>query len=93
MFVIWPSRGAALIKKEMKYAGPFGLASTLCGSVFIDRLNREKALETMRKTVQKVIDRNVSLGTCNKRLSGTVWLPLASSAIVIVSACMLVDKA
>lgn len=60
MFVIWPSRGCALIKKDLKYAGPFGLAATLCGAVFIDRLNREKALATMQNTAKVILERNVS---------------------------------
>ncbi|KAH3778152.1 1-acyl-sn-glycerol-3-phosphate acyltransferase alpha-like isoform X1 [Dreissena polymorpha] len=61
MFAIWPDRGAALIKKDLQYAGPFGLAATLCGSVFIDRLNRERALETMTNTAKKIHDRKVKL--------------------------------
>lgn len=55
-----PKRGCALIKKDLKYAGPFGLAGILCGSVFIDRLNHEKALDTMQKTAKILHDRNVS---------------------------------
>lgn len=58
--MIWPHRGCALIKKNLQYAGPFGLAASLCGSVFIDRLNREKALSTMQNTAKIIHDRNVS---------------------------------
>ena len=36
---IWPvlEKAAPIAKKELKYAGPFGLACWLCGAVFIDR--------------------------------------------------------
>jgi len=60
LFDIWPKRGCALIKKDLKYAGPFGLAGILAGAVFIDRLNHEKALETMQKTANILHERNVS---------------------------------
>lgn len=60
MFSIWPNRGCALMKKDLKYAGPFGLAAMLCGSVFIDRLNHEKALITMQNTSKTINERNVS---------------------------------
>ena len=62
MTQIWPKRCCCLVKNELKYAGPFGLAAVLCGTVFINRLNREKALDTMKKTVGDILNRNVS---CN----------------------------
>eukprot|EP00090_Calanus_glacialis_P032509 TRINITY_DN53863_c0_g1_i1.p1 TRINITY_DN53863_c0_g1~~TRINITY_DN53863_c0_g1_i1.p1 ORF type:complete len:266 (+),score=74.11 TRINITY_DN53863_c0_g1_i1:71-868(+) len=39
---IWPvlERAAPIAKKELKYAGPFGLACWLCGAVFIDRKSK-----------------------------------------------------
>jgi len=49
-----------LVKNELKWAGPFGIAAQLCGTVFIDRLNREKALDTMKSTVEAIHRRNVS---------------------------------
>ncbi|XP_053380580.1 1-acyl-sn-glycerol-3-phosphate acyltransferase alpha-like isoform X1 [Mercenaria mercenaria] len=61
MTQIWPSRCCCLVKNELKYAGPFGLAALLCGTVFIDRLNKEKALDTMKKTVGDIKSRNVKL--------------------------------
>lgn len=60
MFQIWPERCAALIKKELMYAGPFGLAALLCGSVFIDRINTKKALDTMKATMKQVKEKKVS---------------------------------
>lgn len=62
MFEIFPERGCTLIKRELMYAGPFGLAAALCGSVFIDRYNPSKAVETMKLTVEKIHSQNVSEG-------------------------------
>ena len=55
-----PDRGVALIKKELRYLGPFGLSAYLCGSIFIDRSNPEKARKTMDKAVQEIQNKNVS---------------------------------
>ena len=60
MFQIWPARCAALIKKELMYAGSFGLAAVLCGSVFIDRINTKSALDTMKTTMKNVKEKRVS---------------------------------
>ena len=60
MMKIWPSRCVSLVKNELKFAGPFGLAALLCGTVFVDRLNQEKALQTMKNTAKTIIERNVS---------------------------------
>ena len=47
-------------KKSLLYTGLFGLAAWLCGFVFIDRVNREKAMETMAKTAEYIHKKNVS---------------------------------
>lgn len=60
MTQVWPKRCCCLVKNELKWAGPFGIAALLCGTVFIDRLNREKALDTMKKTAGTILSRNVS---------------------------------
>ena len=46
------------------YAGPFGLAAILSGTVFIDRINTKSALDTMKSTVKRVKDERVSI--CKK---------------------------
>ncbi|KRY86239.1 1-acyl-sn-glycerol-3-phosphate acyltransferase alpha [Trichinella pseudospiralis] len=43
MMRIWPERCAPLAKKSLKYMGFFGIASILCGCVFIDRFNKNNA--------------------------------------------------
>ena len=60
MSKVWPARCALLIKKELMYAGPFGLAAILCGSVFIDRKNTKSALDTMKTTMKRVKEKRVS---------------------------------
>lgn len=64
MMEIWPDRCTSLAKKELKYAGPFGLAAWLAGTVFVDRLNRERAKDTMDKTVKLLKEKNVSAFRC-----------------------------
>ena len=68
MASVWPERCACLVKKELMYAGPFGLAALLCGSVFIDRYNSEKAVDTMKKHVEKINNKNVSPGSILAKL-------------------------
>lgn len=45
MFEMWPimDKCTVVAKKEIFYAWPFGLAAWLCGLIFIDRMNSEKA--------------------------------------------------
>ena len=59
MFEIWPERCACFIKKELKYAGPFGLAAILCGTVWVDRVNTKNAVDTMKSTVKQIKDKRV----------------------------------
>lgn len=46
-------------KKEVFYLWPFGLATWLWGTIFIDRLNAEKAQESVNKTGKTIRDRKV----------------------------------
>lgn len=59
---LWPimDRCAVISKKEIFYIWPFGLASWLWGTIFIDRLNAEKAQESINKTGKVIKDRKVS---------------------------------
>ena len=61
MMEIWPDRCTSLAKKELRYAGVFGVAAWLCGTIFIDRLNHEKALKTMVDTANTIKERNVRI--------------------------------
>ncbi|XP_070557634.1 1-acyl-sn-glycerol-3-phosphate acyltransferase alpha-like isoform X2 [Ptychodera flava] len=46
----WPSgRCTMLAKRSLMYAGTFGIASLLCGVVFVDRFNPAKAKEFTKK--------------------------------------------
>lgn len=53
-------RCAVISKKEIFYIWPFGLASWLWGTIFIDRLNAEKAQDSINKTGKIIKDRKVS---------------------------------
>jgi lysophosphatidate acyltransferase len=61
MIEVIPPRTTALAKKELMYAGPFGLAAWLGGMIFVDRLNRDKAHEVLENAAKVMIERDVSL--------------------------------
>ena len=60
MMIPYPSRCTMLVKKELLFLGPFGPSAWLAGIVFIDRLNHDKARETMENTAKHMIKENVS---------------------------------
>ncbi|KAK3604383.1 hypothetical protein CHS0354_011868 [Potamilus streckersoni] len=61
MFEIWPDRCVSLMKKELIYAGPFGPAAWLCHAIFIDRLNHEKAIETLQATAKTLQEKKLKV--------------------------------
>jgi lysophosphatidate acyltransferase len=61
MLEIIPPRTTALAKKELLYAGPFGIAAWLGGMIFVDRLNRDKAHEVLEYAAKVMLEKNVSL--------------------------------
>jgi lysophosphatidate acyltransferase len=53
-------------KKELFYAWPFGLAAWLCGLIFIDRLNSDKARATINKATTLIKEKKVhGLSSCS----------------------------
>lgn len=63
---IWPvmERCTVISKKQIFYIWPFGLASWLWGTIFIDRLNGEKAQQTINKTGETIRDKKVIRFRC-----------------------------
>ena len=57
---IWPERCVPFVKKELLYAGPLGLSLYLVGTVFIDRGNRERAVDAVKKTSDEIRNKRVS---------------------------------
>jgi lysophosphatidate acyltransferase len=66
MFDIWPimDKCTVVAKKELFYAWPFGLAAWLCGLIFIDRLNSDKARNTINKATTLIKEKKVNF-FCN----------------------------
>lgn len=60
MMDVLPDRCSVLAKRELLYFGPFGFAAWLSGLVFVDRLNREKARNTMDMIANLIHDQQVS---------------------------------
>lgn len=55
LFYLWPKNAVCLAKREILwFSGTFGLGAWLCGTIWIDRLNREKALKTMEITANLI---------------------------------------
>lgn len=61
MFDLWPvmDKCTVVAKKEIFYAWPFGLAAWLCGLIFIDRMNSEKARSTINTAVEYLKENKV----------------------------------
>ncbi|KAJ8038989.1 1-acyl-sn-glycerol-3-phosphate acyltransferase alpha [Holothuria leucospilota] len=61
MMEVIPENTVCMMKKSLKYAGPFGLAAILCGTIFVDRSNPEKAKQALEDTVQIILKEKVNL--------------------------------
>ncbi|XP_076654767.1 1-Acylglycerol-3-phosphate O-acyltransferase 1 isoform X1 [Halictus rubicundus] len=63
LFQIWPvmEKCTVIAKKELFYAWPFGLAAWLCGLIFIDRMNSEKARMVMNTATNNIKDNKIKL--------------------------------
>lgn len=61
MFDLWPvmDKCTVVAKKEILYAWPFGLAAWLCGLIFIDRMNSEKARSVINTAVEYLKENKV----------------------------------
>lgn len=61
MAEIWPvmDRCTVISKKEIFYFWPFGLASWLWGTIFIDRLNVASAQSAINKTGHAISQKKV----------------------------------
>lgn len=59
---LWPvlQRCTVIAKREVFYMWPFGLACWLWGTIFIDRLNVERAQSTVNKTGETIRSKQVS---------------------------------
>ncbi|CAH1389302.1 unnamed protein product [Nezara viridula] len=66
MFELWPvmRRCTVVAKKELLYAGPFGIAAWLCGLVFIDRLNSEASRLAINNSIKHLDEKKVLLHSC-----------------------------
>lgn len=77
MFNIWNVMGKTTVvaKKELLYVFPFGFCAYLCGLIFIDRHQVDKAKNTMNEAMHELKKKNIKLwifpeGT--RRNTGTI---------------------
>lgn len=59
MAYLWPviGRGTAVIKKFLLYAFPFGIGVWLCGTLFIDRNNKQDAVQQLQMQLEAIQNR------------------------------------
>lgn len=64
MFDLWPvmDKCTVVAKKEIFYAWPVGLAAWLCGLIFIDRMNSEKARSALNTATKEITNKKVKEG-------------------------------
>ncbi|XP_041481585.1 1-acyl-sn-glycerol-3-phosphate acyltransferase alpha-like [Lytechinus variegatus] len=51
---IWPGNCVVIMKKMMKYTGPFGLCLILSGTIFVDRKDSASAKDMLRNAVDAI---------------------------------------
>lgn len=63
MFDIWPvmNKCTVVAKRELFYAWPFGLAAWLCGLIFIDRMQSDKARNSLCDAVELIKQKKIKL--------------------------------
>ena len=59
-----------LAKKSLLYAGSFGFGAWLCGLVFVDRSNPQKAKQTLKDAVERLHKEKV----CPKNLTSEFYV-------------------
>ncbi|VDN07135.1 unnamed protein product [Thelazia callipaeda] len=57
----WPPNCTIMIKKSLKYIPFFNFASVLSRAVFVDRFNREKALQSLEECAKKITRQSLSV--------------------------------
>lgn len=77
MFDLWPvmEKCTVVAKKEIFYAWPVGLAAWLCGLIYIDRMNSEKARSALNTATKEITDKKVKGGSRGNRV-GSIWLSI-----------------
>lgn len=61
MFEIWPvmDKCTVVARKEIFYFWPFGIAAWLCGLIFIDRMNSDKARAALNVATDDIKEKKV----------------------------------
>lgn len=63
MFDIWPvmNKCTVVAKRELFFAWPFGLAAWLCGLIFINRMQSDRAREQLCKASENIKNKRIKL--------------------------------
>lgn len=63
MFDIWPvmNKCTVVAKRELFYAWPFGLAAWLCGLIFINRMQSDRARDHLNKASTNIKNKKIKL--------------------------------
>ncbi|EJD73934.1 hypothetical protein LOAG_18681 [Loa loa] len=57
----WPSKCTVMMKNSLKYVPFFNFASLLSRAVFVDRFNRDKAIQSLEECAKKVTEQKLSV--------------------------------
>uniref|UniRef100_A0A915Q0Q6 1-acyl-sn-glycerol-3-phosphate acyltransferase n=1 Tax=Setaria digitata TaxID=48799 RepID=A0A915Q0Q6_9BILA len=57
----WPSNCTVMMKNSLKYVPFFNFASFLSRAVFVDRYNREKAMQSLQECAKKITGQKMSV--------------------------------
>ncbi|VIO97823.1 Uncharacterized protein BM_BM5620 [Brugia malayi] len=57
----WPSKCTVMMKKSLKYVPFFNFASLLSRAVFVDRFNRERAVQSLEECSKKITEQKLSV--------------------------------
>jgi len=58
---IWPNNCIVLMKRSLRYVPGFNVTAWLAGSVFVDRSNRERAIQSVTHVVDTIRSRRVKV--------------------------------
>ncbi|CAJ0582884.1 unnamed protein product, partial [Mesorhabditis spiculigera] len=61
MCAAFPKRGTVMMKKSLQWIPFFNITSWLCRSIYIDRFNREKAIEQVDECAKTILERNLKV--------------------------------
>lgn len=79
---LWPDRCTCMMKKSLMYVPGFNLACILSNTIFVDRFNKDKAVEALNKATDTILNKNLKIWVFPEgtRFRGKGMLPFKKGA-------------